>query len=603
MAFAFIDKTSQRIELLFKHDFDDPTDLMALKHARIFLLCARKWHNHMLSESDDNTSTRMESILCRLEDALAESLELEDCIMELLSDQSSEDIMEYYTTLLDYSHSLQSDLSMEFMDSVLVNVLDTRDHVFPGRLRYMVGALKENMVFFKNFILFAQMRGFEPWQLQLLYIHLDVVAVNVARVCQDWFYVYFLHGCDSDLLDELELKCSEVLQKIKLIDPQIRETYIQVLKASNVPGSSHPLTLERDKHVLGDFADSLLYNIREAQFTSYEASLIKDQAQILYEGLRFLRTILTEHLDTIGELHEKVKNLIGTAVNEAAEFVICSLLLHESEGEFASEMDIELHNLLEKINLIKVITSAFIFPKTDVLGFMNFLLENLKELPTCKVDSIALAKDQILIVQEDLVSLRSFLENILDQHNQDGKLQRLWSRAIEVAYKTSSAILSLVVRDIPGFSPLEFKRLIEEINLIKMEALKIADNHHSDFESTNDATKTSNPSPSQGSAPANNKFMVTLDDEENTIIEQLVRGPERLDVISIVGMPDWVRQLWPEMFMIILQLETSFILMHGVLFLKYIRRKICCFGFWVLSIIMIFPMNIPSRMNMSWKKR
>ncbi|KAL3530278.1 hypothetical protein ACH5RR_009600 [Cinchona calisaya] len=419
---------------------------------------------------------------------------------------------------------------MEFVDSVLVNMLDATALIFSGEPD-IVQSLKEKIVFFKTFIRFAQLRGFEPWQLLLLFTHLDVVALNVARLCQECFPC---SDCPS------ELKFSEMLQKIKPIDPQIRETYIQVLKASNLPGSSHALILEKDKHVLGDFVDVLLYNIREPLFASgysYVASLKKDQVLILYEALRFLRTILTKHLDMIVELHEKVKDLIGAVVNETAKIVICTLLLHESKEDFASEMGFELRNLSERIKLIKVITSAFIFPKTDVLGFMDFLLENLKELPNCKVDSIALAKDQIQTVQEDLVSLRSLLQNILGQLNQDGKLQKLWSRAIEVAYKTSFAILSLVVRDIPDCSPLEFKPIIEEINLIKMEGLKIADNHHRDFESTNDATETSKPPPSPGSTPAINKFMVTLDDEANTIIEQLVGGSKKLDIISIVGMP------------------------------------------------------------------
>ncbi|KAL3530260.1 hypothetical protein ACH5RR_009605 [Cinchona calisaya] len=526
MAFAFIDKVLQRIELVLKYvtkrrDYG----ILGLKHLRTFLLCARKWHNHMLSESDEKTSTRMGSILCRLEDALVEDLDLEDWIFSF-----RQEIMEYYITLSDYSCSLQSDLSAEFIDSLLENMVDIRD------FRDMVDALKEKMVFFKTFIRFAQLRGFEPWQLQLLYTHLDVVALNVVRLCQDCFYSCSLYSYSESC--GLELKLFEMLQKIKPIDPQIRETYIQVLKASNLLGSSHALILERDKHVLGDFADSLLYNIGEALVTSgysYEASLKEDQVLILYEGLRFLRTILTKHQDTIGDLHEKVKDLIGAAVNEAAKIVICSLLLHEEE--FASEMDFALHNLLEKITLIKVITSAFIFSKTNALGFVDFLLDNLKELPTCKVHSIALAKDQIQTVQEDLVSLKSFLENILDLHNQDENVRSLWSRAVEVAYKTSFVILSLVVGDILDCFLLEFNSITEEINLIKMEGLKIAENHHSDFESTNDATKTSNPLPSQGSTPAINKFMVTLDDETNTIIEQLVRRSKKLDIISIVGMP------------------------------------------------------------------
>ncbi|KAL3530275.1 hypothetical protein ACH5RR_009597 [Cinchona calisaya] len=425
---------------------------------------------------------------------------------------------------------------MEFFDSLLVNMLDIRDFISYGK-RDVVEALKEEMVFFKTFIRFAQLRGFEPCELQVLYTHLDVVSLNVARFFQDWFYSYFPEGGEV-LWDKLELKFSEMLQKIKLIDPQIRETYIQVLAASNLPGSSHTLGLDRDKHVLGDFADFLLYKIREALVPSgysYEASLKEDQALILYEGLRFLRTILTKHLDTIGGLHDKVNDLIGAAVNKAAEIVICSPFLQESEEEFALEMDSELCNFLEKISLIKVITSPFIFPKTNMQGFMDFLLEYLKELPTCEVDSIALAKDQIQIVQEDLVSLKSFLENVLKLHNQDENVKSLWSRAVEVAYKTSYVILLLVGGEILDCFQLACNSITEEINLIKMEGLKIVDNPY--CSESHKPIKTSNPAPSQGSTPAINRFVVTLNDEANTIIEQLGSVSKQLDIISIVGMP------------------------------------------------------------------
>ncbi|KAL3530243.1 hypothetical protein ACH5RR_009565 [Cinchona calisaya] len=236
MALAFIDKALLHIEFLLNYFVESNETLqMGLKHLRAFLLCARKWHNHILSESDENVRTRMGSILCRLQDALVEdfdnlslrrpytyrssnmstrAFDFEECVYSF-----RQEIMEYYITLSDYSCSLQSDRSAEFIDSLLVNLVDIREDLFCGG-QDPVQALREKMVFVKNFIRFAELQGFEPWKLQILYTRLDVVAVNAAILCHEWFCSNFLYSY-SESSDKFQLKFSEMLQKIKGFDPQI----------------------------------------------------------------------------------------------------------------------------------------------------------------------------------------------------------------------------------------------------------------------------------------------------------------------------------------------------------------------------------------------
>ena len=59
----------------------------------------------------------------------------------------------------------------------------------------------------------------------------------------------------------------------------------------------------------------------------------------------------------------------------------------------------------------------------------------MKELLSCKVESIAFAKDQIKTVQGGLVFLRSLLESIVEQCSLDEKLQALWNPVTEVGHK------------------------------------------------------------------------------------------------------------------------------------------------------------------------
>nr|XP_027097896.1 putative late blight resistance protein homolog R1B-14 [Coffea arabica]XP_027097897.1 putative late blight resistance protein homolog R1B-14 [Coffea arabica]XP_027097898.1 putative late blight resistance protein homolog R1B-14 [Coffea arabica]XP_027097899.1 putative late blight resistance protein homolog R1B-14 [Coffea arabica] len=71
---------------------------------------------------------------------------------------------------------------------------------------------------------------------------------------------------------------------------------------------------------------------------------------------------------------------------------------------------------------------------------------------------------------------------------------------------------------------------------MKIEAKKIYDSIRFDYE-TQSIVKTTIPMPSQVTAPISNEAVVGLNDEGEIIIDGLVRGPSRLDIVAIVGMP------------------------------------------------------------------
>lgn len=445
-----------------------------------------------------------------------------------------QEISQSYVNLLDYYSSLQNHSSwgkriMEFIDFLLVNIEDIQTwvRVDDQDVRDLLEAVKEKVAFSKNFIRFAEWRGFEYGQLEVLFMHLQVVAIDAAaRVFHMW--VFYPYDDKQARDDKMRLIFAELLQKMEPVDPQIRETYIQVLLSR----SPHARILEIEEHMLGDFVDSLLYRVWDGLTHSITCVVsMEDQMPILYEGLRLLRAILKEHFE---KLPNKVKDLIRAAVSEAG-IVICSLFVQELKEGLAKEMNPVLVNLLGKIKLIKVVTSSLIFPKTDELAFVDFFLQNLKDLPSCKIDSNVFANNQIQTILDDLITLRSLLENYLEERNQDEKLQALSSRAVEVAYKAQLLIRSLVVGDDQDYSPIIFGPITEEINLIKMEALKIRDNKCS--LASQKSIKFSDSLPSQGGTPAINKAVVNLIDEAKMIIDQLVRGSKQLDIISVVGMP------------------------------------------------------------------
>ncbi|XP_027177906.1 putative late blight resistance protein homolog R1A-10 [Coffea eugenioides] len=258
----------------------------------------------------------------------------------------------------------------------------------------------------------------------------------------------------------------------------------------------------------------------------------------LLEGLRFL-TVLLRHQEKFKELCLEMKNLIGVVACDAA-VVIFSLSVNQIQKGLAKETDLALFHLLKVLKFVRAevtdpvtSVSGFGFPRTNELGSMDFLLENLKELESCNEadDSIAFPKDQIRTVLEDLVFLRSFLVKIADQRNGNGKLQALWSRIMEVAHWAEFVIDSIVVGDKHEY----LGRVARDIQLLRTEARETYDSTRHDC----GAQRTNQKSfriESKRSIPVLNEVVVGLDDEIKTIIQSLTRGSKLLDFVSIVGM-------------------------------------------------------------------
>ncbi|KAL3527947.1 hypothetical protein ACH5RR_012603 [Cinchona calisaya] len=466
------------------------------------------------------------------------------------------DIKELYAILLDqdrYSLGVPDPRQLvDLFDSLLENLVPLP--VFYCKFKFdsrynlydLVEDLREKLMFLKNFISFVTRQGVvEDMQLIPLLIHIQVLAFNAARL----IYVCWLDRFDREVGNKMEFEISQLLQKVNPVnvDPQVRETYIHVLTASKLSRSlsSHIFSPQKDGHIVAvNILDFLLDNLMEIleSYTSFRLS-VKDQMQKLHEGLRFLRNLLGEQHEKFNQLHDQMKDLIGVAVVDAG-ILMYSLSINEMKEGLAKETDIAAFHILKVLQFIMAevahiyspMSSSFSFPRTNNLGSIDFLLENLKELETCEVHSVTLPKDQILTVQENLVFLTSFLQNIAEQCNKNEKLQALWSRVMEVAYKAELIIDSIMVRDKRDCSPLSLDIITEEIKFLKTVALENYDSVRHGTPAPG-VTKTYSHMPSQVSAPAFNEFFVSLDEEVKTIIDGLTLGSKQLDIVSIVGMP------------------------------------------------------------------
>nr|XP_027062486.1 putative late blight resistance protein homolog R1A-3 isoform X2 [Coffea arabica] len=522
-----------------------------LRHLRTFLLCARKYSNDDVQlpfdnkkNQADNHHASLEALAVRIGDAIPKwAKEIQssdqpwDAVRDLEKDIKSfeQEICEWYVFFLGSSSQQSSnslvrkDDLMEFMDSLLENLVNYWSWSRPAHEVGLIKALEEKLAFMQNLIRFVKLYGVENTELGPLLVHTEAVAINAARLS---YKCQFKKGLPEDVVESI----SELPQKIIPVEPQVLETCIQALAASKLSRQSHGDT---DEHLLRDFFHSLLCNLWE-KLKHGTCPVILRQLQMFYEGLISLRTILKEKPK---EFDEKVRDPTRVVKCYGGDFISPLSLNAIKDAIQAKDMDIVCSELLEIIKLIDAVitekcpeSSSFNFPKTNGLGFVDSLLEKMMDVTSSEADSIALIDHPIQKVQEELVCLRSLLRKIVGLQNEDEEVQAIWDRIVGVAYRIEFLIDSLLTGNILDSSSMSIHSILEEMNIIKAAALKICDSGTLGGK-VKEVTKRFNHMPQQGSKPIVNDVVVGFEDETASIINGLRNGSRQVKIVSIVGMP------------------------------------------------------------------
>nr|XP_027063021.1 putative late blight resistance protein homolog R1A-3 [Coffea arabica] len=526
-----------------------------LRILRPFLMSARKWGNN----DDENlaalllgteaaiskTGEKIHSFCLRLElEGRVSANDLRTLVFDCMTDfPSDEDIKGWYFVFSYRSLKQSSNNSLmktedliEFMDYLLESFRD--DHYDIGVLFEGVEGptegLEEKLAFLKNFISFVALHGIKDEQLGPLLAHTELIAVNAA--CLSYWSCF---GADDELYLSIRDATMEGLQKIIPVESHVHETCVQALIASKLSARSY---VEADEQILREIIDSLLCNICWIlKSGTCRMISIKDQLQMLCDGLRSLRTILKEK-EKPNKFNEKMRDLTGLVICDAG-LVFLTLSLNANNDGWVKEMDLVPLDLLERIKLIKATiaeecpgTSPFNFPKTNALGFVDSLLKYMMDLKSPEAGTAALVNHRVQTVQEELAFFPSFLGKIVDLCNEDEELQSLWDRVVYLAYRVEFLMDSLLVGDIVDSSSISFDSIVEEIKIIKSEALKISDSKRFDVK-VKEVTKTLHYQPSQVFKPTINDLVVGIEDEAASIINRLRRGSNQVQIVPIVGMP------------------------------------------------------------------
>ncbi|KAF3674697.1 putative late blight resistance protein -like protein R1C-3-like [Capsicum annuum] len=313
-----------------------------------------------------------------------------------------------------------------------------------------------------------------------------------------------MHICSTNLKASKSAEVGRFIKQLLKSSPDIIREYLIHLQQHMVNAVT-PSTTARNIHVMIEFLLIIL--------TDVSKDVIRhDKLLVLLERVRALSRevfILVRNLEENSRNEENMKETSGASLN------------------LLKDIDVLKEDLKNVFLESPADTSQLCFPMSDGLLYMTLLLRNLNDLLNSNAYSVALIKEEIGWVKEDLEHIRSFFRNVEQELHRD-----LWTRVLDVAYEAEHAINSILARD-HGLLQIIFllPDTIEKIKLVKKEVQeKISKKTSVIF--TNSPNK-----PVENKLSIASKIIVGFEEEKEWIIRKLTSGPSEVDVISIVGMP------------------------------------------------------------------
>ncbi|KAF3658276.1 hypothetical protein FXO38_13311 [Capsicum annuum] len=407
----------------------------------------------------------------------------------------------------------------------------------------------------RTFVCFVSERfiDFQSQDKADFFAHVLTVAGHASMLA--WLY-FSGHGYDSQHVDLGEINVLLFLQmKFKPIQPSVRKIYIAVLRVlrlaiqsgqwcSNIQNHDHPADVE------ADLMETIQHGFMElpTNCNSQQRVLLKDNLAALQEMLNLLRADI---FDVATQDLELLLRDIDTVIIDVGILVY---LLYKGEAEEEEEKEvmalseviptqvIDLSgNIRRIISTVKLapIRKAFqsnYLPRIHGLGYVDFLLDNVKEFQSRHSDSLASVATQLQIIQKELDSLQPFLEFVAQkQHNDLDKIQSCATQLIGKAYEVECLLYACISKKAPVWCfEYWFLDIIEEITLVRDEVAEIHEK-----KTVGDAmyTVAAHTSSNLARSPRMTEEIVGFKDVIQTLRGQLISGTKERRVIPIVGMP------------------------------------------------------------------
>ncbi|KAK4717515.1 hypothetical protein R3W88_015853 [Solanum pinnatisectum] len=316
-----------------------------------------------------------------------------------------------------------------------------------------------------------------------------------------------MHICYKNLKASTSAEIGRFIKKLLETSPNILGEYLIHLQEHMITVITPKTSGARNIHVMMEFLLIILSDMPK-DFIHHDK---------LFDLLARVGVLTREVSTLVRDLEEKLRN------KESTDETNCATLKFLENIELLKED-------LKHVYLKVPDSSQCCFPMSDGPLFMHLLQRHLDDLLDSNAYSIALIKEQIGLVKEELEFIRSFFANI-----EQGLYKELWERVLDVAYKAKDVIDSIIVRD-NGLLHLIFSLpiTIKKMKLIKEEVSYL----HENISKNRGLIVVNSPKkPVESKSLTTDKIIVGFEEETNLILRKLTSGPADLDVISITGMP------------------------------------------------------------------
>ncbi|XP_049404848.1 putative late blight resistance protein homolog R1C-3 isoform X2 [Solanum stenotomum] len=407
--------------------------------------------------------------------------------------------------------------------NVVVKIKDPYSWLFvPGPKEQIEQVLKE-LKLLRFFVCFVSNKCIEPqYRHTTFYIHALIEASHIAMVV--WLHLPVVYGNGNEDLAPSEvsrLRSDFMEMKIKSIQPDISRNniYIDVLQAlkSTTPQAQNKHAVE------SDIVETPIQNLIVG---------LSDQMVNLQEMLCLLRDNLI-HLPLL-DLEFHIQDMDSVIID--AGLLIYSF--YDMKGDINRELSFDLPRNIEpiKVMVYRVMQKAFHcnLPRVHGLGYVDFLLKNLKDFQGRYSDSLAFLKNQLQVIQTEFESLQPFLKVVVEEpHNKFKRLNEDCAiQIIRKAHEVEYVVDACINKGIPHWC-LErwLQDIIEEITCIKA---KIQEKNTVDYTMKTVIARTSS---KLARTPRMNEEIVGFEDVIENLRKKLLSRTKGQDVISIHGMP------------------------------------------------------------------
>ncbi|XP_027068395.1 putative late blight resistance protein homolog R1A-3 [Coffea arabica] len=255
----------------------------------------------------------------------------------------------------------------------------------------------------------------------------------------------------------------------------------------------------------------------------------KDQIKLFVQKFECIALILSDErikdredvLGAIGEFFHRLPYL-PFFLNEQDEM---------TNPSFPELLDKETHLIKAKLMDLIPKFPKFNFPKTSRLKSLDFLGRKLRELLKYNSASTALAK---LHTEEIQIHLQNVSQLDIEEHP---KIEDLVDRFTELAYE-AEYIIDSIEDDAQWQHFVWLDNVLDELRLLSEKAggihLRTPDMEVQDSKSV---TQVSVDKLSTKNTSAIDEIVVDLSNREDEILNQLTRGPSKLDIVFVAGMP------------------------------------------------------------------